>query len=328
MSPPTFLDDNTMFLTAMGSDAYGASSGSSDLDIYGFCIPKKSDVFPYTTGNNIWGYGTPPNPFTVYTQHHVIDGEKEYDFTIYSIVKFFSLAHDASPNIVDALFVPRRCIIHTTQIGNLVRDNRKLFISSKLKPRLIGYAYQQLTKLKNGNTPLVQFIREHGLPPEIFGDKGELHLEEVAGFHKIDELVELNKRHPIKVNSKRRADIIKHSYSTKEAYHVVRLALQCEQLLTEGDLDLERNSEILKSIRRGEWSLEKLVTWFEDKERQLEELHSRTTIPYSPDEAAIKELLLRCLEMHYGSISDAIKHEVPVENLISDLQNLIERYKR
>jgi hypothetical protein len=311
----------------MGSNAYGASSDVSDLDVYGFCIPSKSDVFPYGTSGRVYGFGSQPNPFNVWTEHHIKDGEKEYDFTIYSIVKFFNLALDASPNIVDALFVPRRCVLHTTRVSEHVRENRKLFLSSKLKPRLLGYAYAQLNKLKNGNTPLVEFVRQNNLDPDIFEDNGKLDLSKVKGFSKLDELVELTSKHPIKQNARRRADIIRHGYSTKEGYHVVRLALQCEQVLAEGDLDLERNREILKAIRRGEWSFDRLTDWFAQKEKGLEELHSKTNIPYSPDEDAIKTLLLECLEMHYGSLTDAIKVEVPVDKLLNDIQAVIDRHK-
>ena len=327
ISPPKFLISNLSYLTSMGSDAYGASSGSSDLDIYGFCVPSKADVFPFSTDGKIFGFGSQPSPFNVWTEHHIRDGDKEYDLTVYSIVRFFNLALDASPNIVDSIFTPLRCVVHTTNVGNHVRENRKLFLSGKLKPRLLGYSYAQLNKLKNGDTPFVQFIRENNLGPEIFEDSGVLDLTVLSGFSKIDELIELANKYPIKQNAKRRADIIRNGYSTKEGYHVVRLALQCEQVLSEGDLDLERNSGILKAIRRGEWSFEHLVDWFSQKEKSLEEIHAKTKLPYSPDETAIKTLLLECLEMHYGSISDAIQVEVPVEKMLAEMQAVIDRYK-
>lgn len=57
--------------------------------------------------------------------------------------------------------------------------------------------------------------------------------------------------------SKRINLIDKFGYDTKFAYNLVRLLNECEQILVEGDLDLERSKEMLKSIRKGEWSLEK-----------------------------------------------------------------------
>ena len=43
----------------------------------------------------------------------------------------------------------------------------------------------------------------------------------------------------------------KFGFDVKFAYHTVRLLNEAEQLLLEGDLDLQRNREQLKSIRRG-----------------------------------------------------------------------------
>jgi predicted nucleotidyltransferase len=105
----------------MGSEAYGAalSGGVSDIDVVGFAIPSKGDLFPYSHGGYIFGFGSNPQPFSVWTQHHVKDGDKEYDLTVYSIVKFFHLAMENNINILDCLFVPDRCVIHATALGKM-----------------------------------------------------------------------------------------------------------------------------------------------------------------------------------------------------------------
>jgi hypothetical protein len=48
--------EGTQYLVHMGSDAYGVSSNSSDIDAYGFCIPPKSYIFPHLSGE-IEGFG-------------------------------------------------------------------------------------------------------------------------------------------------------------------------------------------------------------------------------------------------------------------------------
>lgn len=128
--------------------------------------------------------------------------------------------------------------------------------------------------------------------------------------------------------TKRQLDTVVNDYSTKFAYHVIRLALEGEQILMEHDLDIERNAEILKAVRRGEWSEEKLRAWFDEKEKHLEELYTKSTLRHSPDQEAIKELLMNCLEHHYGSLSDAVKREVPIERLVADLKAVLERYEK
>ncbi len=126
---------------------------------------------------------------------------------------------------------------------------------------------------------------------------------------------------------KRSQDIQQYGYDTKWAYHIVRLLLQCEQILVEHDLDIERNSEVLKSVRRGEWSLEQLNEWFTAKEKSLETVYSNSTLRHSPDEKRIKDLLLEALEMHYGTITTGVKRETGVDQLVSELQSVLDRYR-
>jgi len=127
--------------------------------------------------------------------------------------------------------------------------------------------------------------------------------------------------------SKREKETTVKGTDTKFAYHVIRLALEGEQILIEHDLDIERNSEILKSVRRGEWSEQKLRSWFDEKEKHLEELYAKSTLRHGPDEEAIKDLLMSCLEQHYGSLDNVVKREVPVDRLIAELKAVIEKYE-
>ena len=83
-----------------------------------------------------------------------------------------------------------------------------------------------------------------------------------------------------------------HGFDTKFGYHVVRLIGEVEQILVEGDIDLQRDNEQLKAIRRGEWTEERLRQWFADKESHLERAYAESTLRASPDEARIKALLL------------------------------------
>lgn len=129
-----------------------------------------------------------------------------------------------------------------------------------------------------------------------------------------------------KENSKRKENIEKHGYDTKYATHLVRLLLQVEQIMLEGDLDIQRNSEILKTIRNGEWDLVRVQEWFYSKEKSLEDLYSKSTLRAYPDENIIKKLLLDTIEMHYGSVSNDINMNIN-KNLISDIENILIKYK-
>jgi hypothetical protein len=53
-----------------------------------------------------------------------------------------------NPNMLDSLFVPTQCILHSTSVGNYVRDNRKLFLSKAVYHKYRGYAHSNLSKCK------------------------------------------------------------------------------------------------------------------------------------------------------------------------------------
>jgi len=55
---PGFVPDTVQYETIMGSMAYGVSNDSSDMDIYGFCIPPKDVIFPHLRGEIDLEWGT------------------------------------------------------------------------------------------------------------------------------------------------------------------------------------------------------------------------------------------------------------------------------
>jgi len=113
----------------------------------------------------------------------------------------------------------------------------------------------------------------------------------------------------------------------KFAYHIVRLLNEVEQILIEGDLDLERNREQLKSIRRGDWKLKEIEEYFKRKEAELEKIYAKSKLRHSPDEASLKRLLLNCLEMHFGSLDKVIMKPNETTNLINDIENVLSKYR-
>jgi predicted nucleotidyltransferase len=149
LRPPKWLESNVMYETVMGSVAYGVSSDSSDNDIYGFCIPPKAMVFPHLAGE-IEGFGRNKQRFEQFLADHIEDKSagKLYDITIYSIVKYFMLLMENNPNIIDSIYTPQFCVRHITKVGQIVRDNRKLFLHKGSWHKFKGYAYQQLHKMK------------------------------------------------------------------------------------------------------------------------------------------------------------------------------------
>jgi predicted nucleotidyltransferase len=285
IKPPRWLPANVQYETIMGSMAYGVSSDASDVDVYAWAIPPKEDIFPHLRGE-IVGFGRQAKRFEQFQEHHIRDDDalaghgRTYDYTVFGVVKFFALAMENNPNVIDSLFTPQTCVLHSTRVGNLVRENRRLFLHRGAWPKFKGYAYSQLHKLA---------IKE----PQ--GKRAEL--------------------------------VAEHGYDTKFAYHVVRLLGEVEQILLEGDIDLQRDNERLKAIRRGEWTEERLRQWAADKEADLERAYAASTLPASPNEAKLKELLLNCLEEHYGSLEGCLVQPDRAVAALRDIQSRLDQVR-
>ena len=152
--PPPWLPMNCHYLTMMGSVAYGVSSDTSDMDIYGFCIPPKEVIFPHLAGE-VMGFGTKKNRFNQWQQHHVEDpcalqGKgRSYDLTVYNIVDYFHLLMGNNPNMIDSIFTHDTCVLHITRLGTMVREKRRLFLHKKCWHTFKGYAYAQMKKIRS-----------------------------------------------------------------------------------------------------------------------------------------------------------------------------------
>lgn len=139
----------TNYEVIMGSFAYGVSSDTSDCDVYAFSTPPPEQVFPHINGF-IYKFGDLPKVFETFQKHHIQDPKHEhkmYDIAIHSLPKYFQLCMENNPNMIDSLFVPPRCIVHSDEVGQLMRSHRKMFLHKGSWHKLKGYAYSQLKKL-------------------------------------------------------------------------------------------------------------------------------------------------------------------------------------
>lgn len=283
INTPNWLASNVCYETIMGSVAYGVSSDTSDMDIYGFAIPNRDVVFPHLAGE-ILGFGKQQPRFDQYQQHHIDDKDalggkgRVYDITIYNIVKYFQLCLENNPNLIDSMWTSQSCVQHITRVGNMVRENRKLFLHKGAFPKFKAYAFSQLHKME-GKKPIGKRVK----------------IRDEMGF------------------------------DVKFAYHVVRLLYEVEQILSLGEIDLQRDREHLKAIRRGEVSKEDIILWANEKEKGLEKLYESSTLQYSPDEALIKQLLLNCLEEHYGTLEGAFVNPDAANVALREIQKILDK---
>ena len=177
-----WLQENLIYLTKAGSQAYGLANEMSDLDIKGIVIPppmiehhlyNRFDQAENDPTINFMGdeFKNPLNP--------------KIESTVYSLRKFFLLAAEVNPNIIELLFTdPKHYIMMTPTMKRLI-ENRESFLSNKAKFTFSGYSVAQAKKIERHRKWIVL---GEVLPPkrEDFGlpTLPERGLDEVFGHIK------------------------------------------------------------------------------------------------------------------------------------------------
>lgn len=141
----TWLPSRTILLTKHGSHAYGLNTPSSDLDVKGVAVP-------------------PREYFVGYLNRFEQAEGKDPDLAIYDIRKFFTLAADCNPNIIEVLFTDPSDHLQVMPAGELMLANRDAFLSTKAKHTFSGYAMSQMKRI---NTHY-RYLKN---PPKAFPDR-------------------------------------------------------------------------------------------------------------------------------------------------------------
>ena len=108
------------------------------------------------------------------------EGKKPYDMVIYSLQKFFKLASECNPNIIEILNTDPEDWILETPIFHKLWESRDLFLSKKAKFTFSGYALSQLKRIKSHKKWLLDppthhpSREEYGLPAQQKMSQSEL----------------------------------------------------------------------------------------------------------------------------------------------------------
>lgn len=128
-----FVKDNIIFMTVVGSQAYGTSLPESDIDRRGICILPDASYYA----------GIGMNMFE--QKENWDDGS---DTVVYDIRKALKLMADANPNMLDILFVPPNCWERTSNAWDRILEHKQAFLSKRARYTYTGYAFAQLKRIR------------------------------------------------------------------------------------------------------------------------------------------------------------------------------------
>ena len=170
-----WLEARTILLVRHGSHAYGTSTPTSDQDAKGVAVPPA----PYFHG-------------FVSRFEQAESKTPAPDCVIYDVRKFFALAADCNPSLVELLWTDEDAHLQVADAGRLLLEHRGDFLSKKARHTFSGYAIAQLKRIQTHHRWLVSppaappTRAEHGLPERTVIPKDQLAAAEAAVRKRVD----------------------------------------------------------------------------------------------------------------------------------------------
>lgn len=301
----TQLRNKTIYLVRHGSVAYGTNTPLSDIDEKGVAVMTAPEYY----------YG-----FQNFEQKDS-GWADETDRVIFDIRKFWNLAMDCNPNIVEVLFVDPSDYLKVTKAGNYLLSCRNDFISQKAAKTFVGYAVSQLSRMEGHykwlNNPPTEpkedsFMNVRSFSGEGFWEKKfnghEVRVKTFGGaaiVHVDHEAFDAAKKdwknylHWKENRNKARAEIeAKYGYDCKHAYHLVRLLRMGKEILLEGKVIVKRpDKDELLAIRNGLYTYPELLEMAKDLKSEVDKAKAVSTIPVEPNREKMEQKLISLIDV-------------------------------
>lgn len=290
--------------TLHGSRAYGLQRPSSDWDYKGILV-----------GPSSWYFGFRPSPEQI---------ELGPDHVLFDIRKFFRLAAEGNPTIIEILYTQKNDRRICTDQGEYLIEARDQFLSKKVAQSFGGYALSQLKRIKTHRRWLLSppssppnrsdfglnmsermskeeygaaeaLIKDDALPSNITGLMNLLGKERAwrSARREWEQFQSWKKnRNPVRASLE-----AKYGYDTKHALHLIRLMRMGVEILENKEVIVKRHDyEELISIRNGAWSYEYLIENAENLQLRIKNAEKTSDLPLKPDYDALEELCTKIIE--------------------------------
>ena len=266
------LGRHVMLLGLAGSYSYGTNIRTSDIDIRGIALNQKSDLIGLTQ-------------FEQYV-------DEDTDTVIYGFNKVVGLLLSCNPNTIELLGLKPEHYLYLSDIGRLLLDNRRLFLSKRAIQSFGGYADAQLRRLQNAlardtfpqtekerhifnsvRSAMHDFNHRYGcfengslelyidkavnpeLETEIFVNASMTHypLRDYCGMWNTMANV-IRDYEKVGKRNKKKDDL----HLNKHAMHLIRLFMMALDILEKGEINTYREKEhgLLMDIRFGKYRKE------------------------------------------------------------------------
>jgi len=307
MKKTTKPEDRVIFECVSGSHAYGMNTPESDTDLRGVFVPP----LDWCTG--------------FIKRESQFSGDSNEDRIIYEIRKFFRMAADANPNILELLWMPQDCILQFHSSWKRIQDHRELFLSAKVRHTYTGYAFSQLNRMKRHREWLLNPPErapkwsDFGIPDEDEArqkitkdikrlseagiDPMKTHGEFVknsGSYKRAMEIWQHYQEWKLNRNPKRAEWEAKFGYDSKHASHLVRLLRQGHEIITTGEVIVRRPDakELLAIRNEGIWSYDKLIAYATEMEEKIKNDAAAETcsLPQKPNRELLNELCASIIE--------------------------------
>lgn len=142
-----YLGERIVLLTFGGSISYGLNTPESDIDVRGIIMPEPSDLL---------GCGFIKEDYLKLNEHYIYGagGFEQYidrttDTTLYVLGKIVGLFYKCNPNTIEMLGCKAEHYAMISEYGQLLLDNKEIFLSKLAYGSFAGYARGQFQRLKN-----------------------------------------------------------------------------------------------------------------------------------------------------------------------------------